>query len=68
MSMLSDASGVDTTVFESYDDGDPDNAQHSGRGVAWHRRIPSQVWLWLVVVGAIGALWAIGGTFRKVLS
>lgn len=66
--LLSDFANVDTTVFESFDDGDPENVEHSGAQVPWHRRIGSGVWLWLIVVGAIGALWAIGGSFRKILS
>lgn len=66
--MLSSESMVDATVYESYDGGDPDNQQHARTSVAWHRRIPSGMWLWLIVVGAIGALWAIAGSFRRILS
>lgn len=65
---VSDASGVDTTVYESYDGGDPTNSQQMPGGVAWHRRISPEVWLWLIVVGAIAGLWGIAGGFRKILS
>lgn len=69
MATLSDLSGVDTTVYESYDGGDPTNAGHTlGRGSAWHRRLSPEMWLWLIVVGSIAALWAIAGSFRKILS
>ena len=66
---LSNSSGVDTTVYESYDGGDPTNsAQGGGNASAWHRRISPELWLWLIVVGAFAGLWALAGSFRKVLS
>lgn len=66
---LSNSSGVDTTAYESYDGGDPTNSAHGGRaGNAWHRRISPEMWLWLIVVGALAGLWAVAGGFRKVLS
>lgn len=69
MAELSNGSGVDNTVYESYDGGDPRNAQQgAGNGNAWHRRISPEMYLWLIVVGAIGGLWLIGGSFRKILS
>lgn len=63
--------GAQTTAYASYDDGDPVNATHGGtggNGVPWHRRISPELWLWLIVVGAIAGLWALAGGFRKVLS
>lgn len=67
--MLSMGSGQDSTVYQSYDGGDRSNAAHDDQsGTPWHRRITPEVWVWLVVVGAIGGLWAIAGSFRKVLS
>lgn len=65
---LSDVSGVDSTVYSSYDDGDRSNAAHAGSSTSWHRRISAEVWLWLIVVGAIAGLWLIAGGFRKILS
>ena len=66
---LSNSSGADNTVYESYDGGDPGNtASQASAGNAWHRRISPETYLWLIVVGAIGALWAIAGGFRKILS
>lgn len=66
---LSDQSGVDTTVYEGYDGGDPTNSGHMvGAGTPWHRRISPEMWLWLIVVGAIAGLWAIAGSFRRILS
>jgi hypothetical protein len=67
---LSNSGGVDTTVYESYDGGDPSNSAQGGGGNAnaWHRRISPELWLWLIVVGAFAGLWALGGSFRKVLS
>ena len=68
-SMVSDVSGVDTTVYSSYDNGDPGNAQHNAANSnSWHRRVTPEMWIWVIVVGAIGGLWAIAGSFRKVLS
>jgi len=66
---LSESGGVNTTAYSSYDNGDPVNAQHgSAGGVPWHRRLSPELWLWLIVIGAIAGLWAIAGSFRKVLS
>lgn len=67
--MLSDVAGVDTTVYASYDGGDPDNFSHQGSAAtAWHRRMSPEVWLWLIVVGSIAGLWLIAGSFRRILS
>lgn len=65
---LSNQSGVDTTVYESYDGGDPTNAAQRSGANSWHRRMSPEVWLWLIVVGSFAALWGIGGGFRKILS
>lgn len=66
---LSNYSGQDATVYEAYDGGDPGNAAHqSGAGAPWHRRLSPEMWLWLIVVGAIAALWGLAGGFRKILS
>lgn len=65
---LSNSGGVNTTVYESYDGGDPSNSAHRNGGPPWHRRMSPELWLWIIVVGAIAGLWAIGGSFRKILS
>lgn len=67
--VLSDTDHVDNTVYESYDDGDPNNNQAQlPRGNAWHRRISPETYIWVVVMGAVAGLWLIAGSFRKVLS
>jgi hypothetical protein len=65
---LSDTSHVDTSVYESYDGGDPTSGQQQTRGAAWHRRMSPETWLLFIILGALGALWLIAGSFRKVLS
>lgn len=65
---LSESGGVDTTVYESYDGGDPTNSAHRSTGNSWHRRMSPELWLWIIVVGSFAGLWAIGGGFRKILS
>lgn len=68
--MLSASSGNDSTVYEAYSDGgDAGNAAHTlSTGTPWHRNISSEMWIWLIVVGSIAALWAMAGGFRKILS
>lgn len=67
--MLSASSGVDSTVYEAYDGGDPGNGAHTlSSGTPWHRAISSEMWIWLIVVGSIAGLWALAGGFRKILS
>lgn len=34
----------------------------------WHRRISVEAYMWILVVGSLGLLWVLGGSFRKVLS
>jgi hypothetical protein len=65
---VSNMSGVDTTVYESYDGGDPTSGQQQTRGVPWHRRLSPETWLMIVILGALAGLWIIAGSFRKVLS
>lgn len=69
---MSAGGGVDTTVYESYDGGDATNSAHGltgpGSSLPWHRRVSPEMWLWLIVVGAIAGLWGLAGGFRKVLS
>lgn len=65
--MLSADSGVDTTVYESYDPGDPTSGQMA-KGQPWHRRMSPEAWLAAIILGALAALWIIAGSFRKVLS
>lgn len=68
-SMLSENDHVDTTVYDSYDDGDPTNTQSQmPKGNAWHRRISPETYIWAIVIGSIVGLWVIAGSFRKVLS
>lgn len=66
--IVSDHSGVDNSVYESYDGGDPTSGQQQARGVPWHRRMSPETWLLIIILAALAALWAIAGSFRKALS
>lgn len=65
---VSDTSGVDTSVYQSYDNGDPTSGSQQNRGVPWHRRMSPETWLLVIILAALASLWGIAGSFRKVLS
>jgi hypothetical protein len=45
--------------------GDPSHVVGSQNSGVWHRKIGQPVYQWLIVVGALGALWMLYFAFRS---